>query len=388
MTLESVLDFDAMFLSEEHRMLRAQLRRFVTNEIVAAAPAWEKARRLPASLFAQLGELGFLGLTFPEEFGGSGLDTLAAVVLSEELARSGFGGVPSSITVQTDYSASHLVRFGNAEQRARFLPDIIAGRRICALGITEPGASSDLTRLITSARRDGDRFILNGRKTFITNANIADVFFVVARTDPEAKGAKGFSLFVVERGTPGFSNGSTFEKAGWHCSDTGELVFENCAVPAANLIGEEGRGFYQAIAGLQHERLCLAAQAAAFAELALGETLAWLRDRPGYGRTLWDMQSLRHEIARFAAELAAGKSLLYVTAAKQGRGEDITVEACMLKAMLPELANRIIYKCVQFHGGAGFVEGSVIERLARDARFLAIGGGSTEVMLDEIAKRL
>ncbi len=369
-------------------MLRDQLRRFVQQEIVPNAPQWELERRLPRSLFLRMGELGFLGLSFPEQYGGSGMDCLAAVVLSEELARSGFGGVASSITVQTDYSASHLVRFGNAEQRARFLPDVIAGRRICALGITEPGASSDLNRLATAARLDGDHYVVNGCKTFITNASFADLFFIVARTDREATGARGFSLFVVERETPGFSNGSKFEKAGWHCSDTGELVFDNCRVPAANLIGEPGHGFYHAIAGLEHERVCLAAQAAALAELALEKTLEWLRERPAYGRRLWDLQAVRHEIARFSAELAAGKSLLYLAAARASGGESIAIEACMLKALLPELANRILYKCAQFHGGAGFVEGDLIERLVRDARFLAVGGGSTEVMLDETAKRL
>ena len=334
-----------------------------------------------------MGALGLLGLTFPTEYGGSAMDTLAAVILSEELARSGFGGVASSVTVQTDYSASHLVRVGNAAQRTRFLRDIIAGKRVCALGITEPGASSDLNRLTTSARREGSHFVVNGRKTFITNANFADLFFIVAKTDPNAAGAKGFSLFVIERNSPGFSNGTTFEKAGWHCSDTGELVFDDCRVPAENLIGEEGKGFYHALAGLEHERLCLAAQAGAMAELAIERTLAWLRERPGYGRKLWDLQSLRHDLARFSSELAAANSLLYLTAAKASRGEEIKIEACMLKALLPELANRIIYKCAQFHGGTGFVEGEM-ERMWRDARFLAIGGGSTEVMLDEIAKRL
>ena len=225
-----------------------------------------------------MGELGLLGLTFPTEYGGSGMDSLAAVILSEELARSGFGGVASSVTVQTDFSASHLVRVGNAAQRARFLPDVIAGKRVCALGITEPGA-------------------------------------------------KGFSLFVVERNSPGFSNGTKFEKAGWHCSDTGELVFDDCPVPADNLIGEEGQGFYHALAGLEHERLCLAAQAGAMAELAMERTLAWLRERPGYGRKLWELQSLRHELARFSSELTAAKSLLYLTAAKTSRGEDIKIEA-------------------------------------------------------------
>ena len=383
----SPFDLDPQFLDEEHQLLREQLRRFVQDEIIPAAPEWELARRLPSSLFLRMGELGLLGLTFPTEYGGSAMDTLAAVILSEELARSGFGGVASSVTVQTDYSASHLVRVGNAAQRTRFLPDIIAGKRVCALGITEPGASSDLNRLTTSARREGSHFVVNGRKTFITNANFADLFFIVAKTDPNAPGAKGFSLFVIERNTPGFFNGTKFEKTGWHCSDTGELIFDDCRVPAENLIGEEGQGFYHALAGLEHERLCLAAQASAMAELAIEHTLAWLRERPGYGRKLWDLQSLRHELARFSSELTAAKSLLYLTAAKASCGEDIKIEACMLKALLPELANRLLYKCVQFHGGSGFVAGA-IEQLSRDARFLAIGGGSTEVMLDEIAKRL
>src|SRR5690606_4745631 len=291
-----------------------------------------------------------------------------------------------SITTHTDFSALHLSRAGDDEQRRRFLPDVLSGRRICALAVTEPDASSDLTRLAVRARRDGDAYVLDGRKTFITNANIADLFFVVACTG--GPGRHGLSLFVVERGTPGLSNGRTFEKTGWRSSDTGGPVFDEWRVPARNPPGAEGEGFRRMMRGLDHERIGLAAQAVGLGEAALAETAAWLRSRPAYGRTLWDLQAIRHEIARLTARLASAKTLLYHTAALADAGHDPRTHAAVLKSSIPEIVNELAYKCVQFNGGNGFVAGSAVERIARDARFLAIGGGSTEVMLDEIARFL
>ncbi|GAA0542702.1 acyl-CoA dehydrogenase family protein [Actinomadura livida] len=380
------LRLDDTFLDEEHRALRGVMRRFVQDYIVPRAPEWESALRVPDEVFTELGALGFLGLSFPAEHGGGGAGTRGAVVFNEELGRSTFGGVATSISVHTDYSALHVSRAGDEEQRRRFLPDILSGRKICALAVTEPDASSDLTRLAVRARRDGDAYVLDGRKTFITNANIAGLFFVVARTGEP--GRHGLSLFVVERGTPGLSNGRTFEKTGWRSSDTGELVFDGCRIPARNRLGEEGEGFRWMMRGLDHERIGLAAQAVGLGEAALAETAAWLHTRPGYGGKLWDLQALRHEMARLTARLASAKTLLYHTAALADSGQDPRTHAAVLKSSVPEIVNELAYKCVQFNGGNGFVQGSAVERIARDARFLAIGGGSTEVMLDEIARLL
>ncbi|WP_141578382.1 acyl-CoA dehydrogenase family protein [Actinomadura sp. WMMA1423] len=380
------LRLDDTFLTEEHRALRDVLRRYVRERVVPYAPAWESRMRVPDEVFAEMGDLGLLGLSFPVEHGGGGAGTRGAVVLNEELGRSTFGGVASSVSVHTDFSALHLSRAGDGEQRRRFLPGVLSGRRICALAVTEPDASSDLTRLTVRARRDGDCYVLDGRKTFITNANIADLFFVVARTG--GPGRHGLSLFVVERGTPGMAGGRTFEKTGWRSSDTGELVLDRCRVPARNRLGEEGEGFGWLMRGLDHERIGLAAQAVGLGEAALAETTAWLRARPAYGGTLWDLQALRHDMARLTARLASAKTLLYHAAALADAGADPRTHAAVLKSSIPEIVNDLAYRCVQVNGGNGFVAGSAVERVARDARFLAIGGGSTEAMLDEIARSL
>ncbi|WP_439813805.1 acyl-CoA dehydrogenase family protein [Zavarzinia sp. CC-PAN008] len=382
------LDLDNSFGSESHRILRGQIRRYVTGEIEPHLPAWEAQGFIPREAYAAMGAAGLLGLTLPEAFGGSGMDTMAAVILAEEFVRTGYVGLAGSVMVQTDMSAHHLVRAGTPEQQQRYLPDVVAGRKICALGVTEPRGGSDLTRMASNARPDGANWILNGRKTYITNANIADLFFVVARTDPNARGGKGYSILLLERGMPGLSFGPKTPKAGQHCSDNGELLFDDCRVPAANVIGEVGRGFYTMMQGLEHERIVIAAQAAAAAETGLLHTLDWVKLREAYGGRLWDLQTIRHQVSGLVAELAAAKTLLYHIAAQAGRGGDTRLTSALLKAHVPELAIRTLYKCVQFHGATGYMLGTPVERLARDIRVFPLAGGGTEIMLDEIAKRL
>ncbi|MEP6867441.1 MAG: acyl-CoA dehydrogenase family protein [Novosphingobium sp.] len=386
--MHDYLGLDQHVLTEDHRLLRQQVQAFLREHITPLAPEWEKTGRVPAATFWKLGEAGLLSIAFPVADGGLGMDTIASVILNEELGRTGFGGLTASISVHTDMTALHLVRAGNAEQRQRLLPDILTGKRICGLGVTEPRGGSDLTRIATTARRDGDDYVLNGAKLFITNASFADIFFVIAKTDQAVKGGSGFSLFIIERGMPGFSNGQRFEKTGWHSSDTGELRFDNVRVPAANLIGEEGRGFYYMMAGLDHERICAAAQAIGLADAAMDLTLDWVRQREAYGKTLWDLQVIRHEMAKLATELLSARTLLYAVAQKAARGERLQLEGSMLKAYIPEFVNRLTYKCVQFHGGMGYMSETPVERISRDARILAIGGGASEVMYDEVAKRL
>ena len=380
------LGLDETFLEEEHRALRATLRSFVAAEVLPHAEQWEVDRRVPDATFRRMGELGLLGLSFPEEMGGGAAGVRGAVVLNEELGRSTYGGVATSITAHSDMSSLHLVRAANPEQVARWVPGVIAGRTITGLGVTEPEASSDLSRLAVRARRDGDDYVLDGTKTFITHANIGSLFFVVARTGEP--GRHGLSLFAVERDTPGLSNGRVFHKTGWRSADTGELVLEGARIPAENLLGEEGDGFRLMMAGLDHERICLVAQAVGLGEAALETTLSWARARPAYGGVLWDKQAVRHRIAELTVRLAAAKALLYQAAARIDAGASSRAYGAMLKSVVPSLVNEIAYSCVQFHGGAGFVQEGPIERISRDARFLAIGGGSTEVMLDEVARSL
>lgn len=378
------LDLDATFLAEEHRDLRAMVRRFVAAEIVPHAPAWEAARRIPPAAWRKLGDAGLLGLAFPAELGGGGAGMRGTLVLNEELGRSTYGGVATSVTTHADFASLHLARAGTAEQVGRLLPGILSGATVAALAVTEPAASSDLTNLAVRADRDADGYVLNGTKTFITHANIAGVFFVVARTG--GPGRHGLSLFAVERGTPGLANGRTFHKAGWHASDTGELVLTDCRVPASARLGAEGEGFALMMAGLDRERIGLSAQAVGLGEAALAETLAWVRGRPAYGGTLWDKQAVRHRLAALTTRLAAAKTLLYHACARIDAGASGRTHAATLKALVPGLVNELAYSCAQFLGGAGFVQEGPVERIARDARFLAIGGGSTEVMLDEVAR--
>ncbi len=383
-----MIDLDEQFLSSEHKLLREQLRKFITAEIIPAAPAWETLETLPQPVFARMGELGFLGVSMPEAFGGADFDTLGTVVFGEELGRSGFGGFASAISDHADITAPVIKRNGTPDQLSRWLPDIIAGRRIAGLAVTEPGGGSDLTRMKTTAVRDGDHWVLNGQKTFITNAVSGEIFVTVARTDPDAKGAAGFSLFVIEKGGDGFTIGQPFHKTGWLCCDMSELFFDDFRVPAASLLGEEGRGFYLMMGGIENERLSIGAQCVGMAERAIEITLAHLKQRQAYRGTLWDLQAIRHDMARQASDLSAAKLLLYHAAAKKCRGESARLEATMVKATLPELLKRIVDICVQHHGAAGYMRGTEIERLWRDTRPHSLGGGASAVMLDELAKLL
>ncbi|MGE4323419.1 MAG: acyl-CoA dehydrogenase family protein [Sphingobium sp.] len=382
------LDLDGSFLSEEHRMLRDQVRKFVAQEVSPHLDTWEAAGTLPRDIYEKLGAAGFLGISYPPEYGGSGLGTLAALVMSEECVRTGYVGFAANFMTHSEMAALHLVRAGTQEQKDKYLPDIIAGRKICALGVTEPRGGSDLVRMATNARKDGNEWVLNGQKLYITNANIADLFFVIARTDPEAKGGKGFTLFLLERGMEGLSNGLKTNKIGQHCSDNGELVFDNVRIPPANIIGEEGLGFYTMMQGIEHERIVICAQAVAAAELALELTLDWVKLRKAYGGVIWDLQAVRHELARLSTELAAAKTWLYHSAAQAERGGDTKLSCAMLKAHIPELAERILYKAVQFHGAMGYMDDTPVQRISRDIRVFPLAGGGTEIMLDEVAKRI
>jgi len=383
-----MLNLDETYLTDEHRQFREQLSRYIAREVVPNGPAWEAAGTLPREVYARMGELGFLGLAIPTQYGGSELDALATVVFGEELGRSSFGGFGSAVSDHADMAAPVIARAGSDELKQRVLPDIAAGRRILGFAVTEPGGGSDLTRMKTTATRSGDHWILNGQKTFITNAMSADLFITVARTDPDARGGSGFSVFVIEKGGKGFSTGKNFDKTGWCSADMSELFFEDFAVPAANLLGEEGKGFYLLMQGLERERMSLCAQCIGMMERAITITLEHAKSRPAYGRTLWDLQAVRHEVAGYVAEISAAKLLLYHAAARKVRGESTRLETSMLKAQVPPLLKRVADGCVQIHGATGYMRGTEIERIFRDARPYSLGGGAAAVMLDEVAKLL
>src|SRR3989344_2248863 len=296
-----------------------------------------------------MGELGFLGLALPAQYGGPPLDAGGTVVFGEEIGRSSFGGFAASVADHADMAAPVIVRAGTPAQKQRYLPDIASGQRVLGFAVTEPGGGSDLTRMKTTAVRKGDHWILNGQKTFITNALSANIFITIARTDPQAKGGNGFTILIIEKG---------------------------------------GKGFYMLMQGLERERMSMCAQCIGMAERALTITLEHAKSRAAYGRTLWDLQAIRHELATYAAEVSAAKLMLYHAAAKKDRGESVRLEASMMKAQIPQLLKRLADACVQIHGASGYMRGTEIERIFRDARPFSLGGGAAAVMLDEVAKLL
>jgi acyl-CoA dehydrogenase len=376
------------FFSPEHELLRDQVRRFVEEEIKPQADAWEEAGFVPREVLRRMGALGFFGIRYPAEYGGSEMDALATLVLAEELGRSTYGGVAITALVHTDMASVHVFNGGSEAQRARWMPGIVSGEVITAVAVTEAEAGSDVKSIHTAARRGGGSYLLEGTKMFITNGVHADLYCVAAKTGGAGSASRAISMFLVEKGTPGFRVGRALDKHGWRSSDTAELVFEECRVPAENILGEEGRGFYAIMRNFQNERLVIGAMAMGEAQAALEITLGWVRSRRAFGATLWDKQATRQKLAMLAAKVEAGRQLVYATAWRMSRGEDCTREVSMVKAYCGELVNEVMYGCVQCHGGMGFMRGVAIERMARDARVQAIGGGATEVMLEEVAKRL
>jgi acyl-CoA dehydrogenase len=376
------------YFTAEHDMLRSQIRRFVKNEVVPHAQAWEEAGMVPREVLRKMGELGFLGIRYAAEYGGSELDTVATAILAEELGRSTFSGFAITALVHTDMASVHINNGGSAELKARLMPEIVAGRLITAVAITEPGAGSDVKGITSKATRAGDHWVINGAKTFITNGVHGDLYCVAVRTDPDAPASRGVSMILVEKDAPGFHIARALDKHGWRSSDTAELVFEDCTVPAGNLLGEEGRGFYAIMQNFQNERTVLGAMAMGEAQAALELTIDWVRQRNAFGAPLWQKQAIRQRLAALASKVEAGRQLVYHSAWLDAQGADATREVSMVKAYCGELVNEVMYACVQFHGGMGFMRESVIERMSRDARVQSIGGGATEVMLEEVAKRL
>lgn len=380
------------YFTEEHEMLRSTIRRFIADRVLPHADQWEEDGFTPREILREMGELGLLGIRYDSRHGGSELDTLATVVLAEELGRSGYGGFAVTVLVHTDMASPHLFHGGTPEQLDRYMPDIIAGRKIAAVAMTEADAGSDLAGMRTTAVRDGAgddaAWVLNGSKMFITNGVHGDVYFVAAKTGGQPGRNRMVSMFIVDKGTPGFTVARPLKKTGWLSSDTAELVFENCRIPAANLLGEEHKGFYALMKNLQNERIVLGAQSMGEASRAIELAMEWVTQRNAFGSALWDKQTIRQRLAWRASQVEAAKALVYNTAWRDAQGQSVTKEVSMIKALCGTLVNEVMYDCVQFHGGMGFIRETAIERMSRDARVQAIGGGATEVMLEEVAKRM
>ncbi|MGH2739531.1 MAG: acyl-CoA dehydrogenase family protein [Actinomycetota bacterium] len=396
--------------TEEHEIQRKGVREFIERRLLPNVEEWERERDFPVrDVFAEVGEMGLFGAKYEETYGGTGPDLVADAVINEELVRCASGGVAAALGSQKDLGPYYVYRFGTEEQRRRWLVPAIAGEAIGALAVTEPGAGSDVAGIQTRAVRDGDEWVLNGSKTFITNGSIADFTVVAARTDsdvggpgggarpggdragkesertPQSERHEGVTLFVVERETSGFET-SRVHTLGWRTSHTGELVFQDCRIPASNLLGEEGLGFYHIMANFQWERIAMALAAAAAAGLTLEHAIAYAKDRHAFGRPVSSFQVWRHRFADLATEIEAARSLTYHALRKIVRGEDAVREVSMAKWYTAELDWRVADEALQVHGGYGLMMEFPVQRAWRDARLGPIGGGSTEIMKEIIGR--
>ncbi|MFN8161579.1 MAG: acyl-CoA dehydrogenase family protein [Solirubrobacterales bacterium] len=374
--------------TEEHSELRETVRRFVTAEIAPHVEEWEAAREFPRELFARCGELGFLGLKFPEEYGGQGGDHLHDAVWVEELSRSGAsGGVGAGINAHASIAMPPIFTFGTEEQRQRWIVPGISGEKIGALGITEPGAGSDVAGIRTRARRVNGGYVVNGAKTFITNGVRAD-FLVCACKTTEEGGHGGISFLVLEREMPGYQVVSKLEKMGWHSSDTGELAFTDVEVPAENLLGTENGGFALIMANFAWERLLMAIGAVGGMQRVIEATVAYAKEREAFGRPIGKFQAIRHKVAEMATRAEAARALTYDALRLFHTGQDCIREVTMAKLFSQRGLVEICDEALQIHGGYGYMREYGIERALRDARLGPIGGGTDEIMKEILGKQM
>jgi acyl-CoA dehydrogenase len=374
------------FFTEEHDILRRHIRKFVEAELAPHADEWEAAGGFPSDIFRRLGEVGLLGLRYPEEYGGQGGDYFASIVLAEELTRSNTSGLPTAVAVHTEMAMPPILQFGTPEQRRRYLAAGISGENIYALAMTEPNAGSDLAAMETSGRLEGNDWIINGAKLYITNGVRADMVVTAVRTSPDKWG--GITLFLIDKGTPGFTVAKKLDKVGLWSSDTAELVFEDCRVPASAVLGQVNHGFFHLMWELQGERLIGSAGAVAGAERALELALKFVNERSAFGKPLAKFQALRHRLADMATDVEAARQLVYTTAWRVQRGEQVLKEVSMCKLFAAQAAFRVADEALQMHGGAGYMNEYLIARVWRDTRALRIAAGTDEIMREIIAKQL
>jgi acyl-CoA dehydrogenase len=374
------------YFDETHDMLRKSVRTFIEREIRPHLDDWEDAEEFPRALYKKAAEAGFLGLGFPEELGGTPGDYFHNIAQSEEFVRCGSLGLVASL-FSYGIGLPPILIAGTEEQQRRFIPPVLAGDKISALAITEPNAGSDVAGIQTRAVRDGDHYVVNGAKTFITSGCRADYLTTAVRTGESGSG--GVSLLVICSDTPGYTVAKKIRKMGWDASDTAELVFEDCRVPVENLLGRENEGFKIIMHNFVGERIFMAVEACAAAQLAYEEALRYAQQRQAFGRTLAGFQVTRHKLADMATKIAAAREFNYALAAKVRAGEAVTpAEAAMAKNFSCEVCDKVVFDAVQVHGGYGYAREYLVERLYRDTRILSIGGGTTEIMKEIIAKDL
>ncbi len=376
--------------NEQHEMFRQAVRAFVQKEVEPHVEAWEQAGQIPKSIWPRMGQLGFLGVEYAEKYGGAGADFLTTCVLCEELARSRSASLAMAAGVHTDMASPHLYWTGSEALKEKYLPAICRGELLSAIAVTEPGGGSDVAAIRTRAVRDGEHYVLNGSKMFITNGVMADLYFVAARLErgDADQRHKGISMFLVERTTPGFLVSRKLDKMGMRASDTAELAFQDMRVPVENLLGQEREGFSQVMRVFQRERLVAGLHAVAGCERALEDTVAYVQQRHAFDEPLSQKQVVRHKLADLATLIEAGRWLTYATCVRFQDGEDAVKEVSMVKLFTGDMANRVAYDCVQLHGGYGYMREFPIERFFRDIRLMTIGGGTSEIMKEIIAKQM
>jgi len=379
------MDSETLPYTDEHRAFRATVRRFVESEVVPHHAQWEKDGMVPRELWRRAGSLGFLCPGVPEAYGGAGVDFLYSTIVTEELLWTGATG--PLFYLHSDIVAPYLVHYGSEAQKRAWLPRMASGETISGICMTEPGAGSDVAAIRTRARRDGGEYVLSGQKIFISNGQIADLFLVAAKTDPDA-GAKGVSLFLVESDRPGFARGRNLEKVGMHAQDTSELFFDEVRVPASSLLGEEGRGFGYLMSQLPQERLLVAIGAVAAAEAAVDWTLDYVQERQAFGAPLAEKQHVRFALTEAHTEVTIGRVFLDWCIARHLEGKLDTARASMAKYWLSDMQNRVIDACLQLHGGYGYMREYPIARAWADARVQRIYGGANEIMKEIIARKL
>jgi len=373
-----------MYFTDAHEELRLHIRKFLDKEVKPHLEEWEE-KTFPDSIFKRFGELGFLGLRYPPEYGGQGGDYFSAIVLSEEMARAGCGGLGMAVAVQTEMATPPVFKFGTEEQKRRWLTPAVRGEQIGAIAITEPDAGSDVAGIKTTARRDGDHFVVDGRKIFITNGARCRWALVVTKTDRE-RGHGGYNLLLIEKGTPGFEVTRTLQKLGMHSSDTAELLFEGCRVPVGNLIGEEGEGFKNLMWELQGERMITAAGAIAGAQAVFEYTAEYARNRVAFGQPISHFQVIKHKLVDMGTKIAAVQALVYQTAKQWEDGAYPVREISQSKLLATQVACEVADEAIQILGGHGYMSEFPVERAWRDARLARIGAGTDEIMKEIIAK--
>jgi alkylation response protein AidB-like acyl-CoA dehydrogenase len=378
---------DRAIYDEEHRQLRASARRFIQAEIAPRFDQWETAGIVARDFWDKAGAAGLLCPTVPEEYGGVGGDFRMNAVVAEELAWSGFAGPAADISVHSDVCLGYLLSHGTPDQKARWLPGMVEGRTVCAIAMTEPGTGSDLQGIRTTAVRDGDDWVINGQKTFISNGQHADLVIVVTRT-AEGRGSGNMSLIVVETTRPGFRRGRNLDKLGQISADTSELFFDNVRVPAGNLLGHEGKAMAMLMSELPQERLVIGITSIAAAQKAYDITRTYLTERKAFGQPVGDFQAIRHRMADLKTDLTVGWAFVDQCIMRHLEGGLSTYEASMAKLWCSEMQGRVVDACVQFHGGYGFMREYEICRLYADARVQRIYGGTSEIMRELISRAL